>query len=192
MKKFSKTILGILSILVAIFLISYPIILSNLIVDEEPVTTDVIIVPEGGSQRSEKAAELYNEGYSESDKIIVSPLTKENKKDYEKIPKKDILAETEATSTYTNATNTLALMEENNYDSALIVTTDYHTLRTKLSYERVNEAYDYDLTIVAAYPESGGEERPWYDYTPESFKTASREFIKIWGYWFGLYKFIDL
>ena len=187
MKKLFKVLLVILSLLVAIFLISYPIILRNLIVDEEPVTSDVIIVPEGNAIRSKKAADLYFKDYSESNKIIVSPLTEENSENYKNqgIPKESLIAETKATSTYTNATNTLALMEEHGYQSVTIVTTDYHTLRTKLTYDRVNENYGYDLTVVAAYPENEGEERPWY-------KTGTREFFKIWGYWFGLYKIIDL
>lgn len=123
--------------------------------DEEPVESDVIIVPEGQPNRGEKAAELYFEGYSRLDKIIVSQLTEGNILNYKEqnVPREDLIAETEATSTYTNAVSTLALMAEYNYDSAIIVTTDFHTLRTKLTYERVHQDYGYDLAVVAAYGE---------------------------------------
>lgn len=194
MNKILKIFLLFIGIFVVIFLISYPIIVSNLIVDEEPVKADVIIVPEGQPNRGEKAAELYFDDYSRSDKIIVSPLTEGTILNYKEqnVPREDLMGESEATSTYTNAVNTLALMEGHNYDSAIIVTTDFHTLRTKLTYDRVNQNYDYDLAIVASYGEVDGEERPWYEEDPEPFRLATREFLKIWGYWLGLYKFIDL
>jgi uncharacterized SAM-binding protein YcdF (DUF218 family) len=194
MRLLYKVFLVILAIVGAIFLISYPIIVSNLVVDERPVPADVIIVPEGEANRAEKAAELYFEGYSESNKIIVSPLTEENVQHYEEqnIPREALISETDATSTYTNAVNSLALMDEHNYQSAIIVTTDYHTLRTKLTYERVNEDYDFDLTMVAAYEVVDGEEQAWDEYYPEPWRLATREFLKIWGYWLGLYNFIDL
>ena len=104
MKKLCKVTFFILSLLVAIFLISYPIIVSNLIVDEEPVESDVIIVPEGQPNRSEKAAELYFDDYSRSDKIIVSPLTKEN---YELTPKDADFPEFEVVIVFSGVTQQL-------------------------------------------------------------------------------------
>ena len=49
-------------------------ILANLEINEEPVVSDIIIVPEGAPERGVKASELLEEGYSESGKVIVSPL----------------------------------------------------------------------------------------------------------------------
>src|SRR5699024_9927029 len=95
--------------------VSYPIILNNLISDEEPVQSDVIIVPEGEEfVRASKAAELLNEGYSHSDKVIVSHITETNVEGYKEfgVEPEQIIPETEATSTYENAVNTLEMMNE--------------------------------------------------------------------------------
>src|SRR5699024_11421959 len=42
-------------------------------------------------------------------------------------------------STYSNAERTIEIMEDNNFESAMIVTSDYHLKRTKLAFERLND-----------------------------------------------------
>jgi len=59
-----------------------------------------------------------------------------------------LILEEEATSTWTNATNMIEIMEENNWDSAIVVTTDYHTRRIHLSFERASREKDMDFTYV--------------------------------------------
>lgn len=66
--------LMLLSLIIAGFLLAF-ITTENLIVDEEPVVSDIIIVPEGSNERASEAVTLLNKGYSSSGKIIVSPLT---------------------------------------------------------------------------------------------------------------------
>lgn len=92
--------------------------------DEEPTQSDVIIVAEGQDYvRAYRAAELLQEGLSESGKMIVSPVTESNVQGYQRfgIREEQVIPETKATSTYENAVNTLGVMEEFGFDSAIIV-----------------------------------------------------------------------
>lgn len=190
-----KTILSIIAVGCLVGVLSYPIITKNLIVDEPPVVSDVIVVAEGEENRSKKAAALLDDGYSSSDKIIVSPLSEANASYYKKagVSRNQIVPETEATSTYENAVYTLEKMKEHGFDSAIVVSSDFHMLRTKMIYERINKDYDYDLTYVAAYHYSENDTVNWTETAGESnFKIATKEFLKFWGYFFGLYHFIDL
>lgn len=69
--------------------------------------------------------------------MIVSPLTSYNLPNYIEagVSESQIINEPYDTSTYTNATNTLRMMQEMGLHSAIITTSDYHMLRTKLIYE---------------------------------------------------------
>ena len=157
-----------------------------------PETADVIIMLGGGDKgRMEKAAELYHEGYA--DYVIITP---ESRDIYPQstafaielgVPEDAIIEEYEATSTYTNAVESFKIMDEHGFDSALVVTSDYHLKRSKLIYDRVSDG-QYDLKYIAALG-AGGEkwnERSYAD------RIWFREFYKLWGYRLGLYKFIDV
>lgn len=190
-----KFMVGTIIFACLIFCFSYLIIINNLVIDEKAIISDVIIVPEGGAiHRAEKAEQLLADGYSESGKLIVSPLTKSNIIHYKLvgIDENQIIPETEATSTYENAKNTLSIMKRNNFSSAIIVSSDYHMLRTKLIYERVNKDYDFDLTYVAAYQLVDNEFVTWYEAGPDMHQVANREFWKYLGYLLGLYYLFNL
>jgi uncharacterized SAM-binding protein YcdF (DUF218 family) len=166
------------------------ITISNLIVDEEPKVSDIIVVPEGASERAGEAVELLEAGYSRSGKIIVSPLTQSNRDFYvgAGAPSDALINEGNATSTYTNARNTLKMMQEMGYDSAIITSSDYHMLRTKMIYERQNRHYGFDLTYVATYHDVGGEEVTWWQANRQD---GFKEIKKFWGYMFFLYHWVD-
>lgn len=192
-------IIGIVAIII-LFLSHATWLYFNLDIGEDPVLSDVIIVPEGISEeRSVKAAELLHEGYSESDKIIVSPLYTPDfmfdmsyaYRDAGVDVPNQVIPENEATSTWTNALNTLAIMEANDWDSAIVVTSDYHTRRTRLSFERVNEDYGYDLTYVSAHIYNDGVVIPYNDH-PNNQNYALLEIPKYYGYLLGLYNWIDM
>jgi len=187
--------IGVILFVCLVLGVSYSLIINNLIIDEEPVQSDVIIVPEGQEYvRAYRASELLHEGYSESEKIIVSPIDEANEQIYLAfdVTEEQIIPETEATSTYENAVNTLGMMEENGFDSAIIVSSDYHMLRTKLIYERINSDYDFELTYVAAYQLTDGEFVPWDEAGEDMEYVANLEFWKYWGYILGLYHFFNL
>lgn len=188
--------MGFILFICLVFIISYPIILSNLIIDEKPVKSDIIIVPEGQEfVRAYKAAELLHDSYSETEKIIVSPINETNAQSYLEfgIEEEQLIPETKATSTYENAVITLEMMNERGLDSAIIVSSDYHMLRTKLIYERINDNnYNFDLTYVAAYQKGNDGLVPWYEVEYGMQDVANREFLKYWGYLLGLYHFFNL
>lgn len=163
---------------------------------EDPKQADVIIMLGGGDAgRMQKAAELYHAGYS--DYVIISPAMDEHYAQSKQfaldlgIPEEAIIEEVAATSTYTNATETLAIMEDRSFQSALVTTSDYHLKRSKLIHDRVNKnSYDgrFDLTYIAA-PGADGE--PWHEQSYAK-NIWFREFVKMWGYRLGLYHLIDI
>ena len=169
-------------------------ILANLEINEEPVVSDIIIVPEGAPERGVKASELLEEGYSESGKVIVSPLIVDadflQLKPYGELGMmdEDILADYQATSTWTNAVYSIALMEENGYDSAIVVSSDYHMNRVKFSFEKAAEGKDLKFIYVSA---GGPYGLPWIE-TQLGRRLAQNEIFKTVGYWLGLYHFIDI
>lgn len=156
-----KPLLVSLKVIILFIIIMSVWLFFNLDVGEEAKISDVIIIAEGVSEeRSVKAAELLDDGYSKSDMLIVSPLYTPDfmfdmsyaYRDAGVDVPNQVIPENTATSTWTNAVNTLEIMEENNWDSAIVIPSDYHMRRTKLSFERVNQAYNYDLTFVSAQP----------------------------------------
>src|SRR5699024_6140524 len=157
---------------------------------DTPVKVDVIILVGGGDEgRMKKAAELYHEGYAKN--VIITP---ENEKIYSQstefamdlgILEKSIIEESDATSTYTNATNSLHIMKTKGFESALVVTSDYHLKRTEMIYNRVND--DFSLKYIASRGKNG---EAWYE-KQYAFEIWLTEFYKIWAYKLGLYHFID-
>lgn len=163
---------------------------------EAPEEADVILMLGGGDGgRMVKAAELYHEGYAEY--VVISPVLDDFYFQSVQfaldlgIPESAIIEEESATSTYTNATETMEIMEAWDFQSALVVTSDYHLKRAKLTYDRVNgNQYDdvFDFTYVAALSIDG---EPWYEQSYVS-NVWLREYVKLWGYRLGLYHFIDV
>lgn len=155
-----------------------------------PEKADVIIMLGGGEGRMEKAAELYHAGYS--DFVVITPeietlySTSAELAHELGIPYAAIIEEHNATSTYTNATESLNIMDEYGFESALIVTNDYHLKRSKMIFERLN-IERYNLKFIAALGLNG---RSWKEYSYAD-KIWFSEFYKLWGYRLGLYKFID-
>lgn len=158
---------------------------------DAPKQVDVIIMLGGGDKgRMLKAAELYHNGFAKY--VIISP---ENSEIYPEsteyatelgIPQSSIIEEKNATSTYTNATETLILMEEFEFKSALIVSSDYHLKRTKMIYDRVNDG-KFDLSYISALSTDG---KAWHE-RPGAKRIWFTELYKLWGYRLGLYNYID-
>ena len=181
--------------IVAVLLISYSVgLYYNLDVGQTPVKADIIIVNEGVYEyRSEKATELLNQGYA--DQILISPASSYALEWYYDlgVQEEQIVPEYEASSTWTNAVNSLEIVEENGWTSALVVTSDYHMRRVRLAYERAKEAINSDvhLTYVSAYPVENVKEIPYTEHSVNR-SMALYEVFKYTGYLIGLYYFIDL
>lgn len=156
---------------------------------DEPEDSDVIIVLGGGDQgRVQKAAELYESGYA--DTVLMTPLEHSFSAEelitigtnYD-IDKTDIMLGKESTSTHTNAEQSIEIMEEQGFDSALVVTNDYHIKRTKIAFDRLND--DDAMTFSYINAMNLSNER-WYE-RENSGSLWLNEFIKTWGYRLGLY-----
>lgn len=155
---------------------------------DEPEDSDVIIVLGGGDQgRVDKAAELYQAGYA--DTVIMTPVgvrfSDEELKTIGRhygIDESDIMIEDGSSSTHTNAEESIKIMEAEGFDSALVVTNDYHIKRSRLAFDRLNDG-SMTFNYINAMNLSG--ER-WYE-REDSGTIWVNEFVKTWGYRFGLY-----
>lgn len=159
---------------------------------EEPTKSDVIVVLGGGDQgRVKQAAELYEEGYA--DEVLITASEKDGSTsglktvaEHYGIPEEALSVENAATSTYTNALNTVDFMEAEGFESAMIVTSDYHVDRAEFIFDKVNDA-GYNFNYIAA-PNLEGEN--WIE-RENSHDIWFSEMTKMWGYRMGLYKWID-
>ena len=131
--------------------------------------------------------------------IITSFYNKETKADFRPlyfdrlgIPKNQIIQENQATSTYTNAVYSLSLMKKHQFNSALIVSSDYHIRRVRWCFEKVNQDYEFDLHFTSSYHQnSKGEDLPYWKHK-EGRRLALKEVVNNIGYWLRLYHWIDL
>ncbi|AXI10312.1 YdcF family protein [Oceanobacillus zhaokaii] len=161
-----------------------------LVISEEPKKADVIIVLSGGVGRLEKAVELYHAGYGDYlmlSRANVPGMTAERAIELG-VPKKRLILEEKATSTYNTGIYTKDLMENNQLTSAIIVSSDYHMRRTKLSFERVFKDTEIERTYVASrqvMSDSLVMNKSEIHYTLS-------ELTKYVGYSLGMYHFIDL
>lgn len=143
-----------------------------LVRDEEPDTRDVIIILGGGivtdlkmlpwgvQERVDAGLTLYKEGYSEN--IIVAGGQVQGHSYTESqfmeayirqrgFEGPEVIEESKSTSTYENAINSLAIMDEQGWETAFIVTSDYHTERACNVFEKLNA----DIICIAAYKDIG-------------------------------------
>lgn len=193
MESWKKMLLGALF---AAGIIAEIILLTHLDIGAAPKESDVIIVPSGSldGDRPHKASQLLTDGYSRSDKVIVSPLNEDNSEFYQdtSIELGQIINDVRATSTYENAKNTVTIMEDKGYDSAIVVSSDYHIRRVRLIYERVNKDYNFELTYVSSYHLDDDELVPWYRASLSVIIAGLVEPPKYIGYLLGLYHYINL
>ncbi|MEK4346221.1 YdcF family protein [Paenibacillus sp. FSL P4-0184] len=161
---------------------------SFLVLSESPKQADVIIVLSGGQGRVEQAAELYKAGYAPY--IILSNAKESTSKSGDMvqtalklgIPKDLIFTENAAESTYQNAEFTLPIMQEHDFKSAIVVSSDFHMRRVKFLFDRVYKKSKIELTYVGS-PSVYNAERWWSDR--KSRETTFNEYVKIIGNTFG-------
>ncbi|MFC7063123.1 YdcF family protein [Halobacillus seohaensis] len=152
-----------------------------LIKKNNPKPSDAIVVLSGNQERLEHASDLYNKGLA--DHIILSNSTESGTTMEEAIslgiPKKSLLGERGATSTYENSLFTKEIMKENNFNSAIIVTSNYHALRSKFTFDKV-----YNDDIQLSYSFAPSFYNPDNGITKRESETAFKEYAKLSGYWF--------
>jgi uncharacterized SAM-binding protein YcdF (DUF218 family) len=187
---------SILFIIVLIMLIiGYKVFVNlgeNLVLNENPKQSDVIVVLSGEVGRLQEGVNLFHDRYG--DYVLLSNSTVQYTSTSEAIalgiPENRIIEEDKATSTYTNAVYAKQLIQQNNYHSAIIVSSDFHMKRTKLIFERVFNDTEIKLTYVSSNTPWFSKDQWWKDKF--SRRIVINEWIRIVGYQFYLYKWIDV
>lgn len=182
----------IIPLLILLTFISVAILMDSLnhTHSDQAGNSDTIIILGGGDQgRVQQAARLYESGYA--DNVIITPVEERYTSEelitilrHYGFSEEDITVEEESTSTYSNAEKTIEIMDDNNFDSALVVTSDYHIKRAKIAFDRINEE-SKEFHYIPATNLAGEKWREREDSHVHWFN----EFIKVWGYRLGLYKF---
>jgi uncharacterized SAM-binding protein YcdF (DUF218 family) len=130
---------------------------AKLVISDDVVRSDVIILLGGegsSSERSKKAAELFKDGYAtkvlltDGGNDLIEELT--SRVEALGVPKTSILIEDKSQSTFDNAKYTMRILTKEGMKSALVVTTDWHTLRTKLTFEKAYRNSGIQLHYIAA------------------------------------------
>lgn len=155
---------------------------------QPPKQADAIIVLSGGKGRIEKAAELYKAGYAPYIILSNSKESASSSGDMLQtalnlgIPQDVIYTENAAESTYQNAEFTLPIMKEHDFQSAIVVSSDFHMRRVKLLFDRVYKKSEIELTYIGSA--SGYNAKFWWS-DRKSREITFNEYIKMIGNTFG-------
>lgn len=193
-----KLIIGVL----VIFLIGIIYCLLNLgrflVVSDDLEKSDAIVVFSGDNGvRTEVGVELLKEGYGEYlilsggkvyDDVTMAELMK-NHAIKLGVDENKILIDDKSLTTYENAEFTKEIMEENNFNSLIVVTSDYHTRRSKLTMEKSLEDTLIDGQNVEVIVTPSKEEEfdiKWWT-SGNSILLIISEYLKLIGYWINGY-----
>ena len=96
-----------------------------------------------------------------------------------------ILIDDKASTTHENADFTKEILEENNFRSVMVVTSDYHSRRSKLAMEKSLEDTLIDGQSVEVSVTTAKEEKfttKWWT-NGNSVLIVISEYLKLIGYW---------
>jgi uncharacterized SAM-binding protein YcdF (DUF218 family) len=105
-----------------------------LVINQPPRKSDVIIVLSGDPVRTQMGINLYRLGYAPYLLFTSSDFSMEDEARDQGVPEQAIILEKRADSTYENALYSKTLMEQHGLRSALVVSSDYHMLRARLTF----------------------------------------------------------
>lgn len=190
--KNKKIIILAMIVLIAIILVAN---LGNfLIVNDELHKADAIVVFSGDNgPRTEKGVELLKEGLGDYlilsggivyDDVTMAELMK-NHAIKLGVPKEKILIDDKASTTHENAEFTKEIIEENNFKSIIVVTSEYHSRRSKLAMEKVLKNTSIDGQQVKVMIAHATEEKfttKWWT-SGNSILILISEYLKLMGYW---------
>lgn len=196
MKK--KIILLVIAVilLVPILSNSYFIKLSYdyLAVKDHPDKTDIIIVLSGdvAGDRVPRAVELFTKGYAEKVMMIGSQIQWDTYEQeimkrhamYLGVPVDNIMAVDQGESTYAQAVRAVKIMKYNSFKSAIVVTSDYHTRRTRYVFNKVSSNEQLKFIFIPSdslYTNLIRSSRLWKH--SELFELLFYEYTKLLWYW---------
>ena len=192
MKKLNIIKISTIIIIVAILTFLFLNAGNFLVTYDKPKNADVIVVLSGDKgTRAQYAVTLYKQGYA--NKIILSGGIVYNKTTMAQlmaeqavelgVPSKNIILEDKADSTFDNAIFTRDILLKNDFRSAIIVTSDYHTRRSKMIFNNVFKGSNIKLTYCASVGEYFDKEKWWV--SNKSAMIVINEYIKFIGYALG-------
>ena len=194
MSKKKKIIISI----IAVTIILLGIILVNLgkflVQSDKLEKADAIAVFSGDNgPRTERGVELLKEGYADYlilsggkvyDDVTMAELMK-NHAIKLGVDESKILIDDEAATTNENADFTADIIEENNFKSVIVVTSDYHTRRSKLAMEKALEdtLIDGEKVFVSVTPSKEEKFTTKWWTSGNSVIMVISEYLKLAGYW---------
>ena len=195
MKILNKRIVLIALSIILITLIAIGSNLGNFLVKSDKLErSDAVVVFSGDNgTRTEKAVELLIEGYADHlvlsggkvyDDVTMAELMK-NHAIKLGVDEDKILIDDKAATTHENAEFTKEIIEENNFKSVIVVTSDYHTRRSKLAMEKSLENTLIDGEKVEVRVTPSKEEKfttKWWT-SGNSVLMVISEYLKLIGYW---------
>lgn len=180
-KTFAKNLKIIFTILI---FISFLLAGKFLVIYDIPQKVDVIVVLSGESGRIEQGLNLFHSGYAEN--LILSNsnafITSNNL--IMNIPKNHLFLEDKATSTYENAFFTKEIMDDQHFESAIVISTDYHMRRVKMNFNRVFKNDNTQLLFIGS--KTGYISNFWWSQK-HSLKMTIAEYVKIIGNVLGIH-----
>lgn len=180
--------LEVFFIFICLFVIVVVIDSASLNRSTDVEVSDVIVLLGGGDDgRITRAGELYEAGYAEYVYITSAHASEVDyhalNTEYYGIPDEAIIYHEDANSTFEDAESTFDLMHNEGFESAIIVTSDYHIKRARMIFNRLNS--DSFTLYFAGAPNHAGER--WFE-TERWYQLWWSEFIKYWGYELYMYR----
>lgn len=159
-----------------------------LILSQSQKQVDVIIILSGGGGRVEQGVKMFQKGYAPQLLLSNAKEGAGPAGDMREtalslgIPESAILTEDAAESTYQNAQFTLPIMQQHEFKSAIVVSSDFHMRRVKFIFDHVYKKSGIELTYIGA--DSGYNAKAWWS-DRYSRETTFNEYIKMIGNAFG-------
>ena len=185
----------ILIIVIAVLMVIIGLNLGRFLVESDKLEkADAIAVFSGDSgPRTERAVELLKDGYADYlilsggkvyDDVTMVELMK-NHAIKLGIDESKILIDDEASTTNENAAFTAEIIEEHNFKSAIVVTSDYHTRRSKLAMKKAleNTLIDGEKVEVTVTPSKEEKFTTKWWTSGNSVLMVISEYLKLMGYW---------
>ena len=193
MSKKKKIIISIIATVVLISIIGAN--LGKFLVQSDKLEkADAIAVFSGDNgPRTERAVELLKEGYADYlilsggkvyDDVTMAELMK-NHAIKLGVDESKILIDDESATTNENADFTADIIEEKNFKSVIVVTSDYHTRRSKLAMEKALEdtLIDGEKVFVSVTPSKEEKFTTKWWTSGNSVIMVISEYLKLAGYW---------
>ena len=165
-----------------------------LVVSDDLEKSDAIVVFSGDNGvRTEVGVKLLKEGYGDYlilsggkvyDDVTMAELMK-NHAIKLGVDESKILIDDKSLTTYENAEFTKDIIEKNKFKSVIVVTSDYHTRRSKLTMEKSLEDTLIDGQKVEVAVTPSQEEKfniKWWT-SGNSILLIISEYLKLIGYW---------